>query len=38
VFDWKRSTREVPFDGLMREMVDAVNKHIELYNLDSIFI
>ena len=34
--DWKRSTREVPFAGLMAEMVEAVNKHIELYNLGSI--
>ena len=34
--DWKRSTREVAFDGLMPEMVGAVNKHIELYNLGSI--
>jgi len=36
--DWKRSTREVPFKGLMPEMVSAVNAHIELYNLGSILL
>jgi hypothetical protein len=34
--EWKRITQEVPFGGLMTEMVDAVNKHIELYNLGTI--
>jgi len=34
--DWNRSTREVPFEGLMPGMVSAVNAHIELYNLGSI--
>ena len=34
--DWKRTTREVPFEGLLPEMVTAVKAHIELYNLGSI--
>ena len=34
--DWKRSTKEVPFDSLMPEMVEEVRKHIELYNLGPI--
>jgi len=34
--DWKRTTREVQFENLNPEMVDAVRKHIELYNLGSI--
>ena len=34
--DWKRTTREVPFEGLAPEMVSAVKAHIELYNLGSI--
>jgi hypothetical protein len=34
--DWKRTTREVQFENLIPEMVDAVRKHIELYNLGSI--
>lgn len=31
--DWKRTTREVPFEDLLPEMVSAVNAHIEQYNL-----
>jgi len=34
--DWKRVTKEVPFDGLPSEMVTAVKEHIEQYNLGSI--
>ena len=34
--DWKRTTREVPFESLMMEMVTAIKTHIELYNLGSI--
>jgi len=34
--DWKRTTKEVQFEGLMPEMVDEVKKHIELYNLGPI--
>ena len=34
--DWKRVTREVPFEGLMPEMVAEIKKHIELYNLGAI--
>ena len=34
--DYNRSTREVTFADLSAEMTDAVNKHIELYNLGSI--
>jgi len=34
--DWNRSTREIPFEGLMPEMVSAINTHIELYNLGPV--
>lgn len=34
--DWKRRTIEVPFDGLLPEMVTAINQHIEQYNLGPI--
>ena len=34
--DWKRSTREVSFENLMPEMVTAINKHIEQYNLGPV--
>ena len=34
--DWKRATQEVQFKGLMPEMVDEIEKHIELYNLGPI--
>ena len=34
--DWQRSTREVSLEGLMPEIVSAVNTHIELYNLGPI--
>lgn len=34
--DWKRTTREIPFESLRPEMVEAVRKHIEQYNLGSI--
>ena len=36
--DWNRTTREVPFEGLMPEMVSAINAHIELYNLGSVLV
>lgn len=34
--DWKRTTKEVPFDSLPPEMVSAINQHIEQYNLGPI--
>ena len=34
--DWKRTTREVSFESLRPEMVEAIKKHIEQYNLGSI--
>ena len=34
--DWKRKTREVPFERLSPEMIAAINKHIEQYNLGPI--
>ena len=34
--DWKRTTREIPFESLRPEMVEAVRKHVEQYNLGSI--
>jgi hypothetical protein len=34
--DWKRTTREVPFENLRPEMVEAISKHIEHYNLGTI--
>jgi hypothetical protein len=34
--DWKRTTKEIPFEGLPPEMVSAINKHIDQYNLGSI--
>jgi len=34
--DWKRTTREILFEGMAPEMVSAVEVHIESYNLGSI--
>lgn len=34
--DWKRTTKEVPFEGLPPEMVSAINRHIEQHNLGPI--
>jgi len=34
--DWKRTTKEVPFEGLASEMVSAIGEHIERYNLGPI--
>ena len=34
--DWKRKTQEVPFESLLPEMIAAINKHIEQYNLGPI--
>jgi hypothetical protein len=34
--DWKRKTQEVSFESLLSEMVAAINKHIEQYNLGPI--
>lgn len=34
--DWKRMTREVPFESLPSEIVSAIRGHIEQYNLGSI--
>ena len=34
--NWKRTTKEVPFEGLPPEMVSAIQKHIEQYHLGPI--
>ena len=34
--DWKRTTREVPFEGLQPEMKTAIQRHLEQYNLGSV--
>ena len=34
--NYNRSTREVPFANLSSETMDAIKKHLELYNLGSI--
>lgn len=34
--EWKRITKEVPFENLQAEMVEGIKKHIEKYNLGSI--
>jgi hypothetical protein len=34
--DWKRRTREIPFESLPLEMVAAINQHIEGHNLGPI--
>lgn len=34
--DWKRLTKEIPFENLPPQMVSAAHKHIEGYNLDPI--
>ena len=34
--DWKRSTREIPFENVDRELRAEVQKHVELYNLGDI--
>ena len=34
--DWKRTTKEIPFESLLPEMVPAINRHIEQYNLGPI--
>ena len=34
--DWKRTTREVPFEKLSPILVEAIMKHTEQYNLGSI--
>lgn len=34
--DWKRSTKEIPFESLPPQMVAAINQHIEQYNLGAI--
>ena len=34
--DWKRKTQEVSFESLLPEMIAAINKHIEQYNLGPI--
>jgi hypothetical protein len=34
--DWKRTTKEIPFEGLPPEMVSAIRRHIEQYNLGPI--
>lgn len=36
--EWKRSTKDVSFEGLMPEMVDEIKKHIELFNLGPILL
>ena len=34
--DWKRSTKEIPFERLPPQMVAAINQHIDQYNLGPI--
>jgi len=34
--EWKRSTKEVPFENLRAEMVEGIKRHIETYNLGPI--
>ena len=34
--DWKRKTREIPFESLLPETIAAINTHIEQYNLGPI--
>lgn len=34
--DWKRTTKEVRFEGLTPEMVAGIQKHVEMYNLGPI--
>ena len=34
--DWKRSTKEIPFESLPPHMVAAINRHIGQYNLGPI--
>ena len=34
--DWKRTTREIPFENLRPEMIEAIKHHIKQYNLGSI--
>ena len=34
--DWKRQTKEVPFESLPTEVTSAIQRHIEQYNLGSI--
>ncbi|HMB22221.1 MAG TPA: hypothetical protein VKP08_05300, partial [Anaerolineales bacterium] len=34
--EWKRATKEIPFEALPPEMIRAINEHIEQYNLGSI--
>ena len=36
--DWKRTTKEIPFEALPPEMVSAIHKHIEQYNLGSVLL
>ncbi len=34
--DWKRATKEIPFESLPSEIVSAINQYIEKYNLGPI--
>ena len=34
--EWKRTTREVPFENLSPVIVEALMKHVEQYNLGPI--
>lgn len=34
--DWKRTSKEIPFENLRPEMVAAIQQHIEQYNLGAI--
>ena len=34
--DWKRSTKEIPFESLPSQLVAAINRHIEGHNLGPI--
>jgi hypothetical protein len=36
--DWKRSTKEIPFESLPPQMVSTINKHIEQYKLGLLLL
>ncbi len=34
--DWKRTTKQVPFEGLQTEMMTAIQRHLDQYNLGPV--
>jgi hypothetical protein len=38
ISDWKRKTKEVSLDDLPREVISAIQRHIEQYNLGPILL